>query len=122
MKNHYKLNAWIKSTDIVLELYKILEKFPKHELYGIADQIRRASVSIPSNIAEWSGRETSKEKIRFYYIARGSCAELDTQIYLSEKLWYLSLEETKEMQSKIDDISNMLSWLIRSEKRKLQEP
>lgn len=52
MKNHYKLNAWIKSTEIVLELYKILEKFPKHELYAIVDQMRRASISIPSNIAE----------------------------------------------------------------------
>ena len=121
MKNHYRLNAWIKSTEIVLEIYKMLENFPKHELYWISDQMRRASVSIPSNIAEWSGRETSKEKIRFYYIARGSCAELDTQIYLSEKLWYISHEQTVEMQWKIDDISNMLSWLIRSEKSKIQE-
>lgn len=121
MKNHYRLNAWIKGTEIVLEIYKILEKFPKHEIYWIADQMRRASVSIPGNIAEWSSRETSKEKIRFYYIARGSCAEIDTQVYLSEKLWYIPHEQAFAIQKNIDDTSNMLSWLIRSEKNKIQE-
>ena len=78
--NYKGLIVWQKSMDLVVEIYKITKILPKYETYGLADQMRRAAISIPSNIAEGQGRNSSRECVHFLKISRGSCAELDTQL------------------------------------------
>ncbi len=79
-KPHKKLNVWHKSIDLVQKIYEMTETFPKIENYGITNQIRRAAVSIPSNIAEGAARQTKKEFIQFVHVAQGSLSELDTHL------------------------------------------
>jgi four helix bundle protein len=90
VKSHKDLKVWQESMDLVIQIYKISEDFPKHEIYGLSSQIRRAAVSIPSNIAEGAGRSGEKEFIRFLYIALGSLSEVETQLEISQRLNYNS--------------------------------
>ena len=87
--DHKKLDVWIKSIDLVEEIYKITHEFPKLEDYGITSQIRRSAISIPSNIAEGAGRDSTKEYIRFLNIAVGSLSELETQLIIAKRLNYM---------------------------------
>jgi four helix bundle protein len=88
-----KLKVWQHSMDLAAKVYEITDKFPKHEMYSLADQMRRAAVSIPSNIAEGKGRRTTKDFIHFLYVARGSLNELSTQIKLAKRIGYLTPED-----------------------------
>jgi four helix bundle protein len=92
------------------------KKFPKEEMYGLTNQMRRAAVSVPCNIAEGAARTTGKEMLQFLAIARGSLSELDTQILISYDLGYL--EETKELTSRVENIFALLGGLINSVRRK----
>lgn len=118
MQPHRKLDVWQLSTDFVIQIYKMIESFPKVETYGLADQLRRVSISIPSNIAEGSARNTYKEKIQFLYIARWSCSEIDTQLYLANKLDYISDEKFAEINEYLDRIWKMLTGLIHAIKKR----
>lgn len=80
MKTHRDLDVWKKSVSLVTSIYEITKSFPKEEIYGLTNQIRRAAVSVPSNIAEGSARQGNKEFIQFLYIALGSLTELETQL------------------------------------------
>ena len=91
LKNYKELKVWQRSYQLCLEIYGITKGFPKEERYGLSSQIRRAAVSVPSNIAEGYGRKTTPEYIRFLYIAYGSNCELETQILLSKDLGILRL-------------------------------
>ncbi|WP_286388735.1 four helix bundle protein [Myroides marinus] len=82
IKSHQKLEVWIKSMELAVELYNVTESFPVKEQYSSVSQLRRAGSSIPSNISEGAARDSNKEYIRFLYIALGSCAEVDTQVQL----------------------------------------
>ena len=82
-KVYNDLDVWKESRKLVKLIYELTKKFPKEEMYGLSNQIRRAAVSIPSNIAEGCGRNHSKDSIQFFYISRGSLFELETQLYLS---------------------------------------
>ena len=109
IKNHKDLEVWKKSMDLVNNIYKITESFPKKELYGLTNQIRRASVSVPSNIAEGAARSSKKEFIQFLYIALGSLSELETQIIIANRLEYLNnfdtlLEDLKFVQKLINGL------------------
>ena len=109
IKNHKDLEVWKKSMDLVSNIYKITESFPNKELYGLTNQIRRAAVSIPSNIAEGAARNSKKEFIQFLYIALGSLSELETQIIIADRLEYLnnldtSLEDLKFVQKLINGL------------------
>jgi len=88
------LEVWKKSMDLVSNIYKITEPFPNKELYGLTNQIRRAAVSVPSNIAEGAARSSKKEFIQFLYIALGSLSELETQIIIANRLEYLNNLDT----------------------------
>ena len=90
IKSYRDFEVWQKSMDFVEDVYKALSKFPKEERYGICDQIRRAAVSIPSNIAEGFGRDTPKEFAHFLAIARGSLYETMTQLEIASRLGYLA--------------------------------
>jgi four helix bundle protein len=115
MSDYKNLEVWEKSISLVLEAYAITNNFPKEERYALADQIRRASVSIPSNIAEGASRNTRKEFIQFIYIALGSASELEIQIIIAEKLGYIKNKES--LLSEITVIRKMLNALISSLKR-----
>lgn len=92
MKNYTDLEIWIETRRLVNEVYQLTKSFPKEEVYGITNQIRRSSISVSSNITEGCGRQSSKETIHFLYIARGSLYELETQLYLSSDQNYISKE------------------------------
>ncbi len=112
MKSHTDLKVWQESMDLVEDIYKLSQLFPKDELFGLTSQIRRSAISIPSNIAEGAGRKGKKEWIRFLFIALGSLGELDTQYQISVRLKYT--EEIKEIENKIKFIRIMLVKLIES--------
>jgi four helix bundle protein len=108
------LIVWQKAMDLTVEIYKLVKHLPKEETYALSDQMRRAAVSIPSNIAEGQGRITSKEFIRFLSMARGSLCELSTQIELCERLQYLDSSRTSNSQNLIIEISKMINALSNS--------
>lgn len=114
--SHKNLDVWKTSVAFVSEIYKLTENFPKTKLYGIVNQIRRASVSIPSNIAEGASRNSFKDRNRFYIIARSSLVELDTQLEISMHLKYCSEEQLIAISEKMNHIFAMLSKMIKKEK------
>ena len=111
--SHKKLDVWKSSVKLTAIIYELTLLFPKHELYGLTSQLRRASVSIPSNIAEGAARKSAKERRRFYEIARSSLVEVDTQLEIAEKLNYLSDNDLNKVDKKLDHIFAMLSNLIK---------
>jgi len=114
MKTHKDLEVWKKAIDFVTNIYRVTSNFPKEELYGITSQIRRASISIPSNIAEGAARNHSKEFRQFLYIALSSAAELNTHLIISGKLNFINAEGQDLLISELDTISRMLQGLIKS--------
>lgn len=103
--------------DLAVTIYQKVKILPKEELFGLSDQIRRAVVSIPSNIAEGQQRNSLKEYIHFLYIAKGSLAELETQLLLCERLGYISADHLEPIKSECKEIGKMLNSLI----KRLQE-
>lgn len=111
--NTYKdLIVWQKSIELVLEVYKVLEKFPKEEVFGITSQIKRSVVSIPSNIAEGRMRGSELEFRRFLLIAFSSGAELETQIFISKKLPKTKNLDYNKIESLLEEIMKILNKLI----------
>ena len=122
LKNYKELKVWEKSYQLCLEIYRTSKKFPKHEIYGLISQIRRAALSIPSNIAEGYGRKTTPEYLRSLYIAYGSVCELETQILLSGDLGYLNEISLSKLQEKLGEVERMLKALIKSLENKHLNP
>ncbi len=118
LKSYRELLVWQKSYALALELYSATSDFPKHEIYGLTSQMRRASVSIPSNIAEGYARGYRPEYIRFTGVAYGSLAELQTQLMLARDLDYLNPKQYDELASGYEELERMLSALIRALKNK----
>ena len=114
LKNFKELKVWQKSYQLCLELYGIIKKFPNEEKYGLSSQMRRAAISIPSNIAEGYGRKTIPDYVRCLYIAYGSTCELETQILLSGDLNYLNNDDQVILLDKIKEVERMLMALIKS--------
>jgi len=118
LKNYKELKVWQKAYQQCIKLYKITMKFPREEQYGLTSQMRRSAVSVPSNIAEGYGRQTTKEYIQALYIAYGSNCELETQILLSGDLGYIKAEDLEALQNDIAEVERMLKSLIKSLKEK----
>lgn len=110
-----KLNVWQNSMDFVKQIYELTEKFPKSELYCLTSQIRRAVISIPSNIAEGSTRNSFKDQARFSEIAFGSLLEVLNQIIISNKLGYISEADLNLIRLDIENISRQLNALKKSQ-------
>lgn len=106
------LQVWQKSMDLVCETYKLISIFPLEEKFGLAQQIRRSAVSIPSNIAEGAGRKAVRDFMRFLFIALGSANELETQILLSQKLGFIAASQIDSVINRIGEIRKMLYGLI----------
>jgi len=115
MADHKELDVWKESMILTKEIYLLSKSFPKEELYGLTSQIRRCSVSIPSNIAEGAARYSDKEFIQFLYIALGSLAELETQIILVTDFGFL---KNNDILKKITSVRKMLVGLIKYLKNK----
>lgn len=108
IKNFRDLVVWQKGIELVKAIYKVTGSFPKDELYGLSSQMRRAAVSVPSNIAEGFRRRHSKEFKRFLNIALGSSAELETQIIIAKELAYINDENENNLMELIDYICRMI--------------
>jgi four helix bundle protein len=113
MKTHKDLEIWKRSVDLVSRIYELTKSFPKEEIYGLANQIRRAAVSIPSNISEGAARNHSKEFIQFLYVSLGSLSELETQIIISYNLRFIDENESSKIQNELIEIRKMILGLIR---------
>jgi four helix bundle protein len=113
-KPHKKLNAWSDAVDLAQQIYRVTERFPSNEQFGLTSQIRRAAVSIPSNIAEGAARQTKKEFLNFLHIAKGSLSELDTQLEIARHLEYLDQARWETFDERLERIDCMLSGLVRS--------
>jgi four helix bundle protein len=113
-KNYRDLIVWQKSMALVVAVYEITKRFPKEETYGLTSQIRRAAVSIPSNIAEGEGRESKKEFSHFLLIAYGSLREVETQVFISEKLKYIDESACNTIIEQCNEIGKLINGLKRS--------
>lgn len=111
--DYKKLIVWQKSFELSLMVYKITSKFPKSEIFGLSSQLRRCSISIPSNIAEGYSRISSKHFSNFLKISLGSSSELETQILISKEIGFVKEDEFKEFASLILEIQKMLGALIK---------
>ena len=113
LASYEDLIVWQKAMDLVVEVYKVIKLLPKEETYALSDQMKRAAISIPSNIAEGQQRNTTKDFIRFLYIAKGSKGELETQILLCLKLKYLTHTQIETSRDLLSEVGKMLNSLIK---------
>ena len=111
MKTHKDLMVWKKSIDFVTRLYRLTESFPDSERYGLTNQLRRAAVSIPSNIAEGAARSSDKEFVKFLFVSRASAVEIETQLIIANNLGF-DIEGYEELNNELNAISRMITSLI----------
>lgn len=114
IQSYRDLKVWQTGMDLAENCYSVTRNFPKEELYGLTSQIRRASVSIPANIAEGHGRKTRKEYIQFLYISQGSLRELETHLILSKRVKFVVSNEINSLLSQCESVGRLLSALIRA--------
>ncbi|MGA9526905.1 MAG: four helix bundle protein [Terriglobales bacterium] len=112
MENYRNLIAWQKAKALALDVYICTREFPKAETYGLTSQMRRAAISVPSNIAEGKGRYSPKELVQFLYHARGSLLELETQLEIAHELGYIELFKFKRIQAQTTELGKILNGLI----------
>ncbi|HOZ56152.1 MAG: hypothetical protein BWY51_00575 [Parcubacteria group bacterium ADurb.Bin316] len=116
IKTFTDLKAWQEGHSLVIKIYKLTKKFPKDETYCLTTQMKRAVISITSNIAEGFGRQGYKEKIQFYYLAQGSLTELKNQILVAKDVGYINNEELKNIAEKANNTHKILQGLIKTSK------
>jgi len=117
MENDYKkyieLNVWIEARKLVSSIYSATKTFPKEEQFGLSNQMRRCGVSIPSNIAEGCGRNHKKDSLQFFFVARGSLYELETQLYLSNDLNFIDSTSLENLLIQLETVRKLLNGFIR---------
>ena|SRR3989344_4526352 len=113
MHAYKELIVWQKSMQLAKLVYELTNRFPSHELYGLCSQIRRCSVSVPSNIAEGSGRQSKKEFQQFLSVALGSATELETQLLLAKSLSYVDETAAQSILGLVDEVQKMLYRLVK---------
>ncbi len=111
MKGHRDLIAWQKAMALVTDVYAATAEFPREEVYGLTNQLRRACVSVPSNLAEGHGRTSKKEFHKFVSQARGSLLEVETQLEIAKNLGYLTSESTSSLLAKASEVARLLNGL-----------
>ena len=120
-KSHKKLKVWQEAMELAKIVYKVTAELPSTEKFGLISQMRRAAVSIPSNIAEGAARQGGKESIQFYTFARGSLSELDTQVELCKTLGLLSSSSISLLTSHIETVDSLLSGFIRQKRKSMDK-
>jgi four helix bundle protein len=121
LTSYHDLIVWQKAIDFVVECYQLTNHFPRTEVYGLASQLQRAAVSVPSNIAEGAGRGHTREFIRHCGISRGSLFEAETQIIIAQRLKYTTHEQTRPLLDAVAEVGRLLHGLIASLERKLED-
>jgi four helix bundle protein len=116
MKSYTDLDVWKKSRVLVKTIYDVTDAYSSDEKFGLISQMRRAAVSVPSNIAEGHGRNHTKDSLQFYYISRGSLFELETHMFLSFDLNYINEEALTQVLNELTDCKKLLNGLIRYNK------
>src|ERR1035437_2834954 len=111
LKSYKELIVWQKSMQLVEEVFLVTDKFPKSEIYGLISQMRRCSVSVPSNIAEGYGRKSKKEYSQFYSIAYGSTLELETQLIISKELNFIDIKDFQSVNGLLEEVAKMLNFM-----------
>ena len=114
MASYRELLVWQKSMEMVKEIYSLVKKLPKEEIYALSDQMRRAAVSIPSNIAEGQERSSKKEFAQFLKIAKGSKSELETQLLICKEIGYLTETEIQKAMNLLSEIGKMITSLTKT--------
>jgi four helix bundle protein len=114
-RKHHDLLAWQQGIVLVKAVYRLTQRFPQSELYALTSQMRRAAVSVPSNIAEGMGRNSTKELLQFLMIARGSLSELDTYMVLAKELEYS--KDTDDIETTIDRLFGLIGGLINAHRK-----
>jgi four helix bundle protein len=122
VKDYCELIAWQKAMDLVEMIYCVTKSFPRHEIYGLTCQIRRAAVSVPSNIAEGQGRQTTSDFLHFLAVAHGSLNELSTQVVISCRLEYVSEREKNSLLDLATEVTRLLRGLQRALRTKTTRP
>jgi len=117
VNNYRDLVAWQRAMDLVMEVHQLVRKFPKEELYGLTSQVRRAAVSVVSNIAEGQGRGVGQEFAHHLRISRGSLQEMETQLLIAQRLGYIAPAEVEALMVKADEVSRVLRGLQQSLER-----
>lgn len=112
--DYKQLKVWQKAMDLTIEVYDLIKKLPKEEIYGLSDQMRRSVVSIPSNIAEGQGRNSDREFVNFLSIARGSLWELETQLEICKRLGYIDNNQMSNAFVLTTEISKMINSLSKN--------
>src|SRR6201997_2176424 len=121
VKSYLDLIVWQKAMELVVLVYKASARFPREELYGLTNQVRRAAVSVPSNIAEGQGRRTTREFLNRLSLARGSLAEVETQIEIGSRLSFLSVDSCQKVLALATSVARLLNGLIAALERKLAQ-
>ena len=121
IKSYRDLIAWQRAMEFVTAVYQATAKFPRDEIYGLTSQLRRSAVSVPSNIAEGHGRQTTRDFINFLSIAYGSLNEAQTQVLIANRLGYLDSEECRELESLSAEAGRLINGLSRSLSEKLEQ-
>lgn len=111
MTTFRNLNVYIKSKELVKQIYELLKKFPKEEQFALCDQLRRAIISVPSNIAEGLGRVSTKEQIHFLEITYGSLREVDCQLDIAKDLAYISDDELSDVEKQIEKVAALIAGM-----------
>jgi len=114
VENYTELIAWQKAMDLVEEVYRAAQRFPREEVYGLGSQIKRAAISVPSNIAEGQGRTSRKEFLRHLSVAYGSLREVETHVLIAERLHYLAPGETQVLMDLAGEVGRLLNGLSKS--------
>jgi four helix bundle protein len=120
MRNYRDLQVWKKAHDLTLELYRVSQRFPREEMYGITGQLRRAAVSIGANLAEGYGRRTSNELARFVRVAMGSASELDYHILLCRDIGLMSSDAFSISTAKLTEVRKMLTSFLQSVEEQIE--
>lgn len=107
MHNYKKLNVWVTAISVVKNVYKLTRKFPKEEIFVLTQQLRRAVISIPSNIAEGAGRNSNPQFKNFLQISIGSCYEVETQLIIAKELEYITEEELTAISKELESVIKM---------------
>ena len=121
VKDYRDLIVWQKAMDLVETIYRATGTFPREEIYGLTSQMRRAAISIPSNIAEGNGRNTTRDYVHFLGMAYGSVKEVETQALIAERLRYINASRSDELVKLTGEIARLISGLINSLKRKISQ-
>jgi len=119
---YHDLKVWHGAMELTTKIYRITRKFPAEEMYGLSTQLRRAAISVPSNIAEGKGRSSDKELLQFLSHARGSMYEVQTQLEIAELLGFLTKTDYDEVRQQADVVGRMLNGMIAKFRETIQKP